>query len=75
MNGVEYLAFGKIDDMIAEYAALDMGKLWFKTYRLKYAMMPIGAEQYDTTFYETKAEGIADTKWLAKELGVKFVQL
>lgn len=75
MSKIEYIAFGKIDDMIAEYAALDMGKEWFRQYGYRYASLPIGSSQYDTTYYQTLAEAKADVRNYADMVGCRTVRI
>jgi len=61
---VEYVAFGEIDAMIAEYGACDMGGEWFERGGYKFAVLPIGEAQFTTEYFET----IEDAKACAKEI-------
>lgn len=59
----ETIYFGKVEDMIAEVGALDMGTEFFKRGNIRYAVMPMGDAQFDTEFCST----LADAKAVARE--------
>lgn len=74
-NKVEYIAYGRIDAMIAEYAAHDMGAAWFKANKYRYALLPIGPEQYGTEYFTSKADAAACAKEYASYIGCKVVAI
>jgi hypothetical protein len=68
---IEAIYVGTREAMIAEVAAFDPMALHGMTpARCRYLSMPFGDAQWDTEYYATKAEAIADAKALARELGV-----
>ena len=68
---IEAIYVGTREAMIAEVAAFDPMRLNGMTpSRCRYVSMPVGDAQWDTEYYATKAEALADAKALARELGV-----
>jgi hypothetical protein len=72
---IEYIAYGSIPAMVAEYAAHDMGADWFKANQYKYALLPIGPNQYTTEYFRTKADAKACAKEYAAYIGCKVVRI
>lgn len=66
--------FGKLDAMIAEVGAFDMGADWFKECGYRYAVLAHDDEgtNYGTQYYETKADAKAGAKEWADAIGGKI---
>lgn len=71
----EVVYFGKIDAMIAEVAAHDMGKAWFKQNGYRYAVLPLGAVQFQTDYFATKTEAKSAAKETAESFNCKIAQV
>ena len=72
---MEFIAYGKIADMVAEYGAHDMGKEWFAQYGYRYASLIIGDAQYDTSYYRTLAEAKEDVAYTCRACGIKATRV
>jgi len=59
-----YVAFGSLEDMIAEVGAYDMGQEWFKDYGYTHCVMIVGDDQYDTEY----CKSIEEARQLAREV-------
>jgi hypothetical protein len=66
--------FGKIDAMIAEVGAFDMGEAWFKECGYKYAVLAHdeAGTNFGTEYHSTKADAKAFAKEWADAIGGKI---
>lgn len=65
--------WGRIDAMIAEVGAYDMGAEWFEANRYKYAALIDGNAQWETLYYTAKADARKEAQHLGKVYGVPVV--
>ena len=72
---MDYIAYGKIADMVAEFGALDMGPAWITQWGYRYCSLIVGADQYDTTFYQTLAEAKDDVRNVRQHYGIKSLRI
>lgn len=69
----ETIYFGKVEDMIAEVGALDMGTEFFKRGNIRYAVMPMGDAQFDTEFCSDLKTAKVVAKDYAEYYGIKKI--
>ena len=71
MPEIEAIYVGTREAMVAEVAAFDrMQRNGMKASRCRYLSMPYGDAQWDTEYYSTKAEALADARAIAEAYGV-----
>jgi hypothetical protein len=64
------VAYGEIQNMIAEYGVLDMGETWFAENGFTHCVMILGDGQYDADFFKSAADACREAKLLAAHLNV-----
>ena len=62
---VSGIYIGTIEAMIAEVSAHDMGEEWFTENGYKFAVMPVGNAQFDTSYHTNYKEALEEAKDLA----------
>jgi hypothetical protein len=80
-NALQGIFWGLRLDMVAEVGALDPCnpgggfRPWLNSREAKYLVMPVGAANYDTEAFPTKADARAYATDLAKHNGTKVVRI
>lgn len=68
--GIEYIAVGERKNMVAEYAAFDPTLMGLPHKSCRYLVKAVGKHDYDTDWFPTLKEAVAEAKMLAAQLGV-----
>lgn len=68
---IQYVVYGSIEDIEAEYGLPDMGQEWYDRWKYTHVVKIIADEEYDVVFCCSFKEAKEDAKNLASELGVK----
>ena len=71
----QFVAYGKIESMVAEYGACEMPKDWLKQHAYRYCAKIVGDEDYDTEFCKTLKDARETARYAANNLGVKVHSL
>ena len=68
---VNYIAFGKCDDMVAEVSACDFPA----DFGFRYYVMPVGVDEHSTEGCKTLAEAKAVAAEMARYFNVKTLRI